>query len=448
VAKAGADHVVISGHDGGTGASPVSSIKHAGLPWELGLAEAQQVLSANALRDRVRLQVDGGLRTPRDVLVAAILGADEFAFSTAPLVAAGCVMMRVCHLNTCPVGIATQDPELRRRFAGTPEHVIRYFLFLAEGVRELLAELGAAALDDVVGRAELLRQVGHPAGLDLAALLEPAPGRGPGSARGWVLPLADRELLARAAPALRTVTPVRIAATVENTHRSVGAALAGEIARRHGDAGLPAGAIRLELRGVGGQSLGAFAPRGLDIELDGPCNDHPGKGLCGGTVVIRGPEGQTAAGNTALYGATGGELFVRGSAGERFAVRNSGATAVVEGCGDHGCEYMTGGTVLVLGTTGRNFAAGMSGGAAYLLDADVARCNLDTVALEPVAEPADQATVVRLLERHLDRTGSRLAAELLEEGEACLVRFHKVMPHDLRRVLEREATREAVTAGG
>ena len=448
VAKAGADHVVISGHDGGTGASPLSSIKHAGLPWELGLAEAQQVLSANALRDRVRLQVDGGLRTPRDVLVAAILGADEFAFSTAPLVAAGCVMMRVCHLNTCPVGIATQDPELRRRFAGTPEHVVRYFLFLAERVRELLAELGAAALDDVVGRAELLRQVGHPAGLDLSALLEPAPGRGPGAARGWVLPLADRELIARAAPTLRTATPVRITATVENTHRSVGAALAGEIARRHGDAGLPAGAIRLELRGVGGQSLGAFAPRGLEIELDGPCNDHPGKGLCGGTVVIRGPEGQTAAGNTALYGATGGELFVRGSAGERFAVRNSGATAVVEGCGDHGCEYMTGGTVLVLGTTGRNFAAGMSGGAAYLLNADVARCNLDTVALEPVAEPADRATVLRLLERHLDRTGSRLAAELLEEGEACLVRFHKVMPHDLRRVLEREATREAVAAGG
>jgi glutamate synthase (NADPH/NADH) large chain len=382
------------------------------------------------------------------VLVAAILGADEFAFSTAPLVAAGCVMMRVCHLNTCPVGIATQEPELRRRFAGTPEHVIRYFLFLAEGVRELLAELGAASLDDVVGRAELLRQIDDPAGLDLSALLEPAPGRGPGAARGWVLPLADRELIARAAPALRTGTPVRIAAAVENTHRSVGAALAGEIARSHGDAGLPAGAIRLELRGVGGQSLGAFAPRGLEIELDGPCNDHPGKGLCGGTVVIRGPEGQTAAGNTALYGATAGELFVRGSAGERFAVRNSGATAVVEGCGDHGCEYMTGGTVLVLGTTGRNFGAGMSGGAAYLLDADPSRCNLDTVALDPVAEPADQAVVMRLLERHHERTGSRLAAELLADGDPCLLRFHKVMPHDLRRALEQDAPREAVAAGG
>ncbi|MFI5050401.1 MAG: glutamate synthase large subunit [Gaiellales bacterium] len=447
VAKARADHVVISGHDGGTGASPLSSIKHAGLPWELGLAEAQQVLSANALRDRVRLQVDGGLRTPRDVLVAAILGADEFAFSTAPLVAAGCVMMRVCHLNTCPVGIATQEPELRRRFAGTPEHVIRYFLFLAEGVRELLAELGAASLDEVVGRAELLQQVEHPAGLDLSALLEPAPGRGPEAARGWVLPLADRELIDRAVPALRTRTSVRIAAAVENTHRSVGAALAGEIARLHGDAGLPAGAVRLELSGVGGQSLGAFAPRGLEIDLDGPCNDHPGKGLCGGTVVIRGPEGQTAAGNTALYGATAGELFVRGSAGERFAVRNSGATAVVEGCGDHGCEYMTGGAVLVLGATGRNFAAGMSGGAAYLLDADAARCNLDTVAIEPVAEPADQATVLGLLERHLERTGSRLAAQLLEQGEACLARFHKVLPHDLKRALERDEPREAVAAG-
>jgi glutamate synthase domain-containing protein 2/glutamate synthase domain-containing protein 3 len=449
VAKAGADHVVIAGHDGGTGASPLSSIKHAGLPWELGLAEAQQVLSANALRDRVRLQVDGGLRTPRDVLVAAILGADEFAFSTAPLVAAGCVMMRVCHLNTCPVGIATQDPELRRRFAGTPEHITRYFLFLAEAVRELLAELGVRALDDVVGRAELLRQVGHPAGLDLSALLEPAPGRGPGAARGWVLPLADRELIDRAAPAFRTGTPVRISAAVQNTHRSVGAALAGEIARRHGADGLPAGTVRLELHGVGGQSLGAFAPRGLDIDLDGSCNDGPGKGLCGGTIVVRGPEDQTAAGNTALYGATAGELFVRGSAGERFAVRNSGATAVVEGCGDHGCEYMTGGTVLVLGPTGRNFAAGMSGGVAYLLDAEAGRCNLDTVELEAVADPTERAAVLALIERHRDLTGSRRAARLAADGDACLDRFRKVMPHDLRRALEQDtAPREAVTAGG
>jgi glutamate synthase domain-containing protein 2/glutamate synthase domain-containing protein 1/glutamate synthase domain-containing protein 3 len=449
VAKAGADHVVIAGHDGGTGASPLSSIKHAGLPWELGLAEAQQVLSANGLRERVRLQVDGGLRTPRDVLVAALLGADEFAFSTAPLVAAGCVMMRVCHLNTCPVGIATQDPELRRRFAGTPEQVVRYFLFLAEGVRELLAGLGARSLDDVVGRAELLRQVDHPAGLDLSALLEPAPGRGPGTAQRWVLPPADHELVAHAAPALRTASPVRLAAEVANTDRSVGAALAGEIARRHGDRGLPTGTVRLELRGVGGQSLGAFAPRGLEIVLDGPCNDHPGKGLCGGTIVIRGREGQIAAGNTALYGATGGVLHVRGCAGERFAVRNSGATAVVEGVGDHGCEYMTGGTVLVLGPAGRNFAAGMSGGVAYLLDADPLRCNTDTVALERVVDPDDAAELLALLERHHALTGSSIAARLLDDGATTAERFTKVMPHDLRRALERDAApREAVVAGG
>ncbi|HVG88497.1 MAG TPA: glutamate synthase large subunit [Gaiellales bacterium] len=444
VAKAGADHIVIAGHDGGTGASPLSSLKRAGLPWELGLAEAHQVLVANRLRDRVRLQVDGGLRTGRDVLAAALLGADEFAFSTAPLIAAGCVMMRVCHLNTCPVGIATQDPELRRRFAGTPEHVVRYMLFVAEQVREGLAELGACRLGDVVGRAELLRAVGGAhRGLDLAPLIHPA-GGDPPRRRAAARLRPDARLIELAGPALERGQRVSAQLQVANTDRSLGAGLAGEIARRHGAAGLPDDTITLRLRGVGGQSLGAWAPRGLTLVLDGPCNDYAGKGLSGGTLVIRPPAAGSAeahraiAGNTLLYGATSGQAFVRGRAGERFAVRNSGADAVVEGVGDHGCEYMTGGVVVVLGETGRNFAAGMSGGVALVLDAErrlEARLNQDMVELCPLTDQ-DAARLEQLLVRHELLTGSPMAARLLADGPERRERFRLVLPHDVRRIRE------------
>jgi glutamate synthase domain-containing protein 3 len=453
VAKARAEHIVISGHDGGTGAAPLSSIKHAGLPWELGLAETQQVLVANGLRSRVRLQVDGGLRTPRDVLVGALLGAEEFAFSTAPLVAAGCVMMRVCHLNTCPVGIATQDPELRRRFAGTPEQIVRYFLFLAEGVRELLAGLGARSLNELVGRGDLLEQTGRPAGLDLSALLAHAPGTRTQPQLHGLERSVDRRLVAAVEPALDRGEPVRIRRRVCNTDRSVGAMLAGEVARRH-PGGLARDTIVLDLHGTGGQSLGAWLPPGVTLRLTGPANDTTGKGLSGGRLVLRpSPRGGHGpiAGNTVLYGATGGEAFLAGEAGERFAVRNSGATAVVEGVGDHGCEYKTGGVVAVLGATGRNFAAGMSGGVAFVLDADgrfAARCNTETVALERLGDD-DAVALIDLLERHHAETGSPVAARLLSEGDACTARFWKVLPHDLRRVGERRAARPgAAVAGG
>jgi glutamate synthase (NADPH/NADH) large chain len=455
VAKAKAEHIVIAGHDGGTGAAPLSSLKHAGLPWELGLAEAHQVLVRNGLRDRVSLQVDGGLRTGRDVLVGALLGAEEFGFSTAPLVAAGCVMMRVCHLNTCPVGIATQDPELRRRFTGTPEHVVRYFLFVAEHVRELMAALGIARLRDVVGRSDLLRRRDDPrpwlAGLDLSALLAagppgrvPAPGRRRPADHGLAAAL-DRELIPRAAGALAGGRAVMLERAVRNTDRSVGAMLAGEIARRAGAAGLADDTIVLRLRGCAGQSLAAFAPRGLTIELEGACNDYAGKGLSGGRLIVRPPadagytaEANVIVGNTVLYGATSGEAFLRGRAGERFCVRNSGAVAVVEGVGDHGCEYMTGGVVCVLGSTGRNFAAGMSGGAAFVLDPGgglPARCNLGSVGLESLGE-ADERLLRDLLERHLVATGSAVAARLLDAWPQPLQAFVKVMPNDLRRLLE------------
>jgi glutamate synthase domain-containing protein 2/glutamate synthase domain-containing protein 1/glutamate synthase domain-containing protein 3 len=454
VAKAKAEHVVIAGHDGGTGASPLSSLKHAGLPWELGLAEAHQVLVSNGLRRRVRLQVDGGLRTGRDVVVGALLGAEEFAFSTAPLVALGCVMMRVCHLNTCPVGIATQDPELRRRFAGTPEHAVRYFLFVAEQVRELMATLGVRRFDDLVGRVDLARCADTARwswlhALDLQPLLAPAAdalAAGPpvrGEPQDHALDVAvDHEwlpLVARAAAGEAVVASRRI----RNTDRSPGAMLAGEIARQAPD-GLR-GTITLKLRGAGGQSLGAFAPAGLTIDLEGLCNDYAGKGLSGGTLVVRPPRAssyaaaeQVVVGNVVLYGATGGDAYLSGQAGERFAVRNSGANAVVEGVGDHGCEYMTGGCVVVLGAVGRNFAAGMSGGIAFLLadDALARRVNRDTVALEPVEDPEDAALLVRLVAAHRLRTGSEVAARLLADEERLPERFVKVMPHDLRRVFE------------
>jgi glutamate synthase domain-containing protein 2/glutamate synthase domain-containing protein 3 len=447
VAKAKSDHIVIAGHDGGTGASPASSLKHAGLPWELGIAETQQVLVANDLRGRVRLQVDGALRTGRDVLVAALLGAEEYAFSTAPLIAAGCIMMRVCHLNTCPVGIATQDPELRRRFTGTPEQIVTYFLYVAEELRELLASLGLRSLDEAIGRTDLLRQRGGEP-LDLSDLLAAATGpdgaltRGLETGRHEVDARVDRMLLASAEPAIEHGEPVELVAAISNTDRAIGTFLSGEIARRSGRDGLEPGTIAVRLRGTAGQSFGAFAIRGLALNLEGQTNDYVGKGLSGATLSVR-PYGNAAydpatsviIGNTALYGATSGEAFFAGRAGERFSVRNSGAFAVVEGVGDHGCEYMTGGAVVVLGPIGRNFAAGMSGGVAYLYDPDgtaARRVNTDLVALEPVT---DDTQLRELIERHHALTGSTVAAGLLENWKDALGSFVLVMPNDMRRIL-------------
>ena len=457
VAKARAGCVVIAGTEGGTGAAPLSSLKHAGLPWELGLAETQQVLVANRLRDRVRVQVDGGLRTSRDVIVAALLGAEEFGMATAPLVATGCVMLRKCHLNTCSVGIATQDPELRARYTGRPEHVIAYMTFLAERVREQLAALGARSLDELVGRVELLRpraadpRNAHPKAqaLDLAAILAvPAPGpRRFARARPWDLAdHVDHELIRRAAPAIAGGPPVELALPIDNARRAVGTLLSGEIARRCGARGLPDGAIKVRLVGSAGQSFGAFLAPGVTLELCGDANDYVGKGMSGGRIVVAppasarfAPEHNVIIGNVALYGATAGDLFACGLAGERFAARNSGARAVVEGAGDHGCEYMTGGVVVVLGAVGRNFAAGMSGGTAYVFDpaqALRARCNLETVELEAVVEDSDLWLLHGLIEDHVRFTASPLGRRLLDTWDHVAARFVKVMPTDYKRVLE------------
>jgi glutamate synthase (NADPH/NADH) large chain len=467
VAKAHADVVLISGDSGGTGASPLSSIKHAGIPWELGLAETQQVLLLNDLRSRIRVQTDGKLQTGRDVVVAALLGAEEFGFATTPLIAMGCVMMRKCHLNTCSVGIATQDPVLRKRFQGQPEHVINFFFFLAEQVRQYMAELGFRLVDEMVGRVDMLEMqpaVDHwkASGLDLSAILyaPPTPSR---VARRCVhaqehgLEQAlDHQLLAKSRVALETSTPVVIKLPVRNIHRSVGTMLSGEIARRHGSAGLPVDTIRIHLDGSAGQSLGAFLAKGVTLTLEGDANDYVGKGLSGGRLVAYpprrskfAPEKNILIGNVALYGATSGEAFFNGVAGERFAVRNSGATAVVEGVGDHGCEYMTKGLVLVLGACGRNFAAGMSGGVAYVFDEHgdftERRCNLDSVDLEPVLESHDppfngsrvaEAKLVKdLITRHLGLTGSPRALWILNNWAESLSRFIKVFPHEHKRVL-------------
>jgi len=462
VAKTKADVVLISGHDGGTGASPLNSLKHAGAPWELGLAETQQTLLANGLRDRITVQVDGQLKTGRDVVVAALLGAEEFGFATAPLVVEGCVMMRVCHLDTCPVGIATQNPTLRARFTGKPEFVENFFLFLAEEVREYLAALGFHTLDEAVGHAEVLDLV--PAiehwkaeGLDLTPVLhipdlpDDAPLRRITTQNHGLDKALDNQLLVGAAQALEDGTPTRIELDVRNEHRSVGAMLGGEVTRRFGGKGLPDDTIEVRLRGTAGQSFGAFVPRGVTLRLHGDANDYLGKGLSGGRLVIRpdaaapfAAEDQIIAGNTLLYGATGGEVYLRGRVGERFAVRNSGAVAVVEGVGDHGCEYMTGGTVVVLGPTGRNFAAGMSGGGAFVWRLDTARVNRELVDLEPVA--ADDKRALRdLVERHLTETGSPVAQRLLEDWAAAVEEFTAVIPRDYRRV--KEAMRAAEAAG-
>ncbi len=469
VSKAKADHIVISGFDGGTGASPLSSIKHAGTPWELGLAEAQQTLVLNQLRGRIVLQVDGQLKTGRDVVIGALLGADEFGFATAPLVVEGCVMMRKCHLNTCPVGVATQDPTLRQKFTGQPEHVVNYFFFVAEEVRALMAEMGLRKFDELIGRSDLLGMqhgIAHwkSQGLDFSKVFhQPAVAasvaRRHDSTQDHELDKAlDNKLVAAAQPALNKRQAVVIDTAITNVNRTCGTMLSHEVAKRYGSAGLPDDTIRVNLKGTAGQSFGAFLTQGITFSLRGEGNDYVGKGLCGGRIAIAPPaeanllaHDNIIVGNTVLYGATSGSCYFSGVAGERFAVRNSGALAVVEGVGDHGCEYMTGGTVIVLGQTGRNFAAGMSGGVAYIYDEDggfASRCNLSMVKLEavptadspaPYLNPQQQADETLLrgqIEQHLRMTGSPRAQAILDNWADSLPRFIKVMPTEYRRALQ------------
>ena len=465
VSKAHADVVLISGHDGGTGASPLTSIKHAGTPWELGLAETQQTLLLNDLRDRIVVQVDGQLKTGRDVIIAALLGAEEYGFATAPLVVMGCVMMRVCHLDTCPVGIATQNPDLRKKFAGRAEFVVNFMEFVAEEVRRTLAQLGFRKLTEAVGRADLLDVTGavnhwKAEGLDLSPMFH-MPAVAPGSHRYCVneqdhgLDRAlDNELIRLAAPALTEREPVRIDLPISNVNRTVGTMLGYEITRRWGSDGLPDGTIDVRFEGSAGNSFGAFVPRGVTLRLFGDANDYLGKGLSGGRIVARPHRAarfvaseNVLAGNVILYGATGGEVFLRGVVGERFCVRNSGAIAVAEGIGDHGCEYMTGGRAVILGPTGRNFGAGMSGGIAYVYDPDGTfplRVNREMVDLDPMGEE-DRAWLTERLRLHHDETESELAGRLLAEGDHHLEMFVKVMPKDYKRVLE--ATERAARTG-
>jgi glutamate synthase (NADPH/NADH) large chain len=483
VSKARADHVTISGFEGGTGASPLTSIKHAGSPWEIGLAETHQTLVLNDLRTRIAVQVDGGLRTGRDVIVGALLGADEFGFSTAPLIAAGCVMMRKCHLNTCPVGIATQNAELRKRFTGTPEHVINYFFFVAEEVRELLAAMGFTSLDQIIGQTDLLdtrEAIDHwkAQGLDFTRLFTKIetdrPVHNCENQKHPIDDILDRKLIAEAMPALENKTTVKIDTPITNIDRSAGTMLSGALAKRHGHAGLPEDTISVKLTGTAGQSFGAFLARGISFELEGEANDYVGKGLSGGRLAIYPPahsgivpEKSIIVGNTVLYGAIDGECYFRGVAGERFAVRNSGAVAVVEGAGDHCCEYMTGGVVVVLGPTGRNFAAGMSGGIAYVLDSEgdfESRCNMAMVDLEEVTGSLgntlghikenmtghDAERLHRLLENHARYTNSQQAKDILAGWENYQSKFRKVMPTEFRRALNElasEQAQEQATAG-
>jgi len=462
--KANADHVTISGHDGGTGASPQSSVQYAGVPWEIGLAETQQTLLLNDLRSRITVEVDGQMKTGRDVVIGALLGADAFGFSTAPLIAMGCIMMRVCHLNTCPVGVATQDPKLRERFRGTPEHVINYLILVAEEVRGLMASLGVRRLEDLIGRTDLLEMdaaIDHwkARGVDLSMVLampDLPPDTPRRRTRDQVPVLGDAldwELVRSAAPAIERGEPVAFGPVdLRNVNRTVGGILSGEIARRHGVEGLPEGTIEVLFYGSAGQSFGAWLAPGVTFSLKGETNDYTGKGLSGGVVSVRPPESagfraeeNVIVGNTVLYGATAGRAFIRGLAGERFAVRNSGADAVVEGVGDHGCEYMTGGRVVVLGPTGRNFAAGMSGGVAYVYDPDgdfEQRCNLELVDLEELSE--DDGIELRwLIDEHLQRTGSLVARHLFGDWERALTRFVKVMPRDFKRALAERAAAKA-----
>jgi glutamate synthase (ferredoxin) len=466
VAKAHADVVLISGHDGGTGASPLTSIKHGGVPWELGLAETQQVLMLNKLRDRIVVQVDGQLKTGRDVVIAALMGAEEYGFATAPLVVSGCIMMRVCHLNTCPVGVATQDPELRKQFNGKPEFVENFFRFIAEEVREHMAALGFRTMDEMIGRVDRLNfrnAVEHwkARGLDYSNILHAPPVAADVPRRRVIAQqhgleqALDNDLIAKCADALEHRTPVSLKLPIRNVNRTVGTMLGYEVTRRYRGEGLPPDTIQLHFTGSAGQSFGAFVPRGISLTLEGDSNDYIGKGLSGGRIVVYPPTASTFVaeeniiiGNVALYGATSGEAFFRGVAGERFAVRNSGAHAVVEGVGDHGCEYMTGGRVVVLGRTGRNFAAGMSGGIAYVLDTQglfSKRCNREMVDLEPLETVEDRELVRTLIMKHVQYTGSDLGARVLGEWGDAVRRFVKVMPRDYKRVLQAEA--RAAAAG-
>ncbi len=464
VAKGKADMVLISGHDGGTGASPISSIKYAGAPWEIGLAETQQTLVLNKLRDRIRVQTDGKLMTGRDVTIAALLGAEEYGFGTMSLVAMGCIMMRKCHLNTCPVGVASQDPELRKRFAGKPEYLVNFMKFIAQDVREHMAMLGFRTMDEMIGRVDVLdvgEAVDHwkAQGLDFSRILtkvEPPAGgflRCVSCQDHNLQVCLDNELIKNAKDALEKKSPVSLYSSIRNRNRTVGATLSSVVSRKYGSAGLADDTIKVKFVGSAGQSFGAFLAPGITFELEGDANDYVGKGLSGGRIVIYPhksssfrPEDNIIAGNVNLFGATSGEVFINGMAGERFAVRNSGATAVVEGVGDHGCEYMTGGTVVVLGKTGINFAAGMSGGIAYVLDDNQlfdTRCNLEMIDIEPILETDDQEFLHDLVKRHVKYTGSEHAARILRDWESMLPQFVKVFPIDYRRALERIKTEQS-----
>jgi glutamate synthase (NADPH/NADH) large chain len=492
VAKARADHVTISGFEGGTGASPLTSIKHAGSPWEIGLAETHQTLVRERLRSRIVVQVDGGFRTGRDVIIGALLGADEFGFATAPLIAAGCIMMRKCHLNTCPVGVATQDPVLRKRFVGQPEHVINYFFFVAEEVREIMASLGFRSFNEMIGQSQLLDQnelVAHwkAKGLDFSKLFFKQPAAPDTKVFHSELQnhhlekVLDRSLITKAQAALDRGAPVKIETEINNTDRSAGAMLSGVVAKRFGHEGLPPDTIHVKLKGTAGQAFGAWLARGITFDLEGEGNDYVGKGLSGGRIIVRPPantgvvpEESIIVGNTVMYGAIEGECYFHGIAGERFAVRNSGAIAVIEGAGDHCCEYMTGGVVVVLGRTGRNFAAGMSGGVAYVLDEDGTfdkRCNMAMVELEPVLSEEminenafhhsgdleahgkvdvlanltgyDVERLHILIGRHAKLTGSNRATEILANWKTVLPKFRKVMPVEFRRALNEMKKRES-----
>jgi glutamate synthase (NADPH/NADH) large chain len=496
VSKARADHVTIAGFEGGTGASPLTSIKHAGSPWEIGLAETQQTLVLNRLRGRIAVQVDGGVRTGRDVVVGALLGADEFGFATAPLIAAGCIMMRKCHLNTCPVGVATQDPVLRARFQGKPEHVINFFFFVAEEVREYMAALGFRTFSEMIGQTEILdksQAIDHwkAKGLDFTRIFhkpdvppEVAIRNSERQDHGLDKVL-DRKLIELAREAIEEKKPVKLDLPIRNLNRTAGAMLSGEIAKRYGHAGLPEDTIWVSFKGSAGQSFGAWLAHGVTLDLVGEGNDYVGKGLSGGRIIVRPPansaivpEKSIIVGNTVLYGAISGECYFRGIAGERFAVRNSGAIAVVEGTGDHGCEYMTGGVVVVIGPTGRNFAAGMSGGIAYVLDEEgdfERRCNLAMVDLEPIPSENqvmersrhqigdleshglvdftdmtrfDEERLYQLIENHLHYTGSTRAKAILDDWASYLPKFVKVMPVEYRRALEEMARRQSVDKAG
>lgn len=468
VAKGHADNILISGSEGGTGASPLTSIKHAGLPWELGIAETHQVLVMNDLRSRVRLQTDGQLKTGRDVVIATLLGAEEYGFSTAPLITIGCIMMRKCHLNTCPVGIATQDPELRKKFAGKPEHVVNYLFMVAEEAREIMAELGFRTINEMVGRCDMLevdREIAHwkAKNIDLTPILTPAEKPHADvktyctiDQKHGLEEVRDIELLEKCQSAISDRKPVQVETTIENIDRAFGTILSNEVSRAHGPDGLPDDTIHIKANGSAGQSVGAWSAQGVTIEVEGDANDYAGKGLSGGRLIIYPPKNSSfepreniIVGNVALYGATSGEAYFRGVAAERFCVRNSGASAVIEGVGDHGCEYMTGGRAVILGPTGRNFAAGMSGGVAYVHDPDgkfLVNCNLDLVELEEVEAEEDVSELKSLIENHRTYTGSDVAAGILDNWDNALPQFVKVMPTDFKRAL-REIAEEEAAAG-